>query len=380
MEISTSLVSIQSPSEFRNTPQLRGAKASDDLARVLHSEPVVSRSELDISAQAQFLFKVDRFLSELNENDLSHALDFLSKSTEPLQNMAASYYIESKNVLQQFTPELREQAKKLSEIISEKGHVLDAEFSLTDDTKVIVVPLATVQFRLDGKQDSYPVQLNERNIPLHNRLDALEPTAYAVLDNQDAANLLGAVKHALNASETIQLSFDDVLYYQYTIEKASEAIKTISLPSELSKSLNSLIQNGITYQNQKQTKFMVDVGQYTGNNRVGESASADLMLASAAHKLNNQLTGELSGSGRSLLDSEPVFRRLLVEHSELIRFSPQKLNDALDYYRADFSSFKKVLAQDYAQGDQSLISSLINTSALAEGDVRAAALIAKIQP
>jgi hypothetical protein len=185
------------------------------------------------------------------------------------------------------------------------------------------------------------------------------------LGNQDAANLIGSVRNALYASENILLSFDDVLHYNYTIEMARKAIDFIDAPENLSSALTSILNQGISYQNSKQSKFLDDTRKFLNDGRVGQAASEDVRLGTAAQLYNNQLQATLNATGLSVLDARGVITQLLTQHTDLIRFSPDKLEDAFIFYKQDFENFERALNKDFYRPSQSnepnIDSTLIDT-------------------
>ncbi len=228
-----------------------------------------------------------------------------------------------------------------------------------------IIPMGVKVFRLDGNDNFYSVQLNHRNDALKNQLEALEDTAHSVLDFQDAVNLIGSVRNALHASENILLSFDDVLHFNYTIEVARKAIDFIDAPEDLGSALTNLLNQGISYQNGKQSQFIDDTRKFLNDRRVSQAGSEDARLGAVAQRYNNQLQHILNAAGLSVLDARGVITQLLMQHTDLIRFSPDKLDEALIFYKKDFENFERALNKDFsrsAQNDEPNIdSTLIDT-------------------
>lgn len=341
------------------------------------TESQTGSSTLHISSEAQYLLEVDNYLANLNENAQEKALEYLSQSNDPLQNKAAVHFAQS----QVTRTKLSEQAQDLLALrdrVAASGHELDTGFELNDSTKVVVMPQETEVFRLDGKKDFYPVQLNMRNTELTKELDDVEKTAYEQLDNQDAANLIGSVRYSLNASESIMLSADDVIHLQYSADKAREAIRTIDAPANIKSKLTEILNKGLNYQNEKQTQFISDTQQFVKDGRVGGAAADDVRLATAAQKYNNELRVGITASNSSVLDSGGIIKKLLTDNSDLVRFSPDKVDEALSFYKQDLANFQKVLKQDYSQPEY-VVQSPINKSGIELGSEYAMNVIKQIQ-
>ncbi|MBC6906717.1 hypothetical protein DWB84_14790 [Saccharophagus sp. K07] len=319
---------------------------------------------LRVSAEAQYLFEIDKYLSALDKTAQDKALSYLSQSSDPLQQQASDYFKRAQETLDQALG--KDRSALIDRTESEKlRKLLDVEFERNGSTEVAIIPMGVKVFRLDGNDNFYPVQLNSRNDALKHQLDALEKTAYSTLGNQDAANLIGSVRNALYASENILLSFDDVLHYNYTIEMARKAIDFIDAPENLSSALTSILNQGISYQNSKQSKFLDDTRKFLNDGRVGQAASEDVRLGTAAQLYNNQLQATLNATGLSVLDARGVITQLLTQHTDLIRFSPDKLEDAFIFYKQDFENFERALNKDFYRPSQSnepnIDSTLIDT-------------------
>ncbi len=371
------------PSAITNAPAsllttLKGTSSNIVESVTTSAESQAGSSTLHISGEAQYLLEVDNYLANLNEIGQEKALEYLSQSNDPLQKKAAVHFVQS----QVARTQLSEQTQDLLALrnrVAASGHELDTGFELNDLTKVVVMPQETEVFRLDGKKDFYPVQLNTRNTELTKELDAVEKTAYEQLDNQDAANLIGSVRYSLNASENIMLSADDVIHLQYSADRAREAIRTIDAPVNIKSKLTEILNKGLNYQNEKQTQFISDTQQFVKDGRVGGAATEDVRLATAAQKYNNELRSSIAASNSSVLDSGGIIKRLLIDNSDLVRFTSDKVDEALSFYKQDLSNFQKVLKQDYSQPEY-LVQSPIDKSGIELGREYAMNVIKQILP
>lgn len=297
---------------------------------------------LKISAEAQYLFKIDQYLFTLDPTAREKALGFLSNSDDVLQQKAADYFIKAQEALGNDRTVIidrtgSEQARKL----------LDMELEINGITEIAVVPMATKVFRLDGNENFYPVRLGYRNDALDHQLDFLAEAAHNVLGNQDAANLFGYVRNALSASENILSSFDDVLHFNYSIEKARAAIDFIDAPERIESALTEILNQGIAYHDDKQSRFLDDTKKFLNNSRVSHIASEDVRLGTAAQQYDNQLRLSLDATGASVLDSRGVITQLLTQHTDLIRFNLDKLDEAFTFYKKDFENFEKALNKEF---------------------------------
>lgn len=370
------------PAAMSNTlvPLLTTTKTSyqNNVASAATSaESKAGSSTLHISGEAQYLLEVDNYLANLNESEQGKALENLSQSNDPLQNKAAVHFAQSQVTRTQLSEQTQD-LLALMDRVAASGHELGAGFELNDSTKVVVMPQETEVFRLDGKKDFYPVQLNTRNTELTKELDAVEKTAYDQLDNQDAANLIGSVRYSLNASENIMLSADDVIHLQYSADKAREAIRTIDAPANIKSKLTEILNKGLNYQNEKQTQFISDTQQFVKDGRVGGAATEDVRLATAAQKYNNELRSSIAASNSSVLDSGGIIKKLLIDNSDLVRFTSDKVDEALSFYKQDLVNFQKVLKQDYSQPEY-VVQSPINKSGIELGSEYAMNVIKQIQ-
>lgn len=329
-----------------------------------------------ISAEAQYLFEMDKYLSDLDDAARDKALEFLSKSEDSRLKGLPEYFHKSQSALDRALGEDRSVTIDRTE--SEKARkLLDVSFELNSFTEVAVVPLATKVFRLDESENFYPVALNARNDEANSQLDTLERISRVALGNQDSTNLFWTVRNALSASENILLSFDDVLHFNYSIEKASTAIASIAAPASLKSELTSLLNQSIDYQSSKQSKFLQETAEFTTNSRVSESAIEDILMGTAAQKFNNLLHDHLATTGSSILSARALAEQLLTQHPDLIRFGADKVNEAFEFYENDLANFKKVLVKDFSTPPENKTLELGGTT-LEAGQAFAKSVISRI--
>lgn len=309
-----------------------------------------TRFGLRVSAEAQYLLEVDQYLSALDKTEQDKALNYLSQSDDPLQQRAAEHFKQSQENLDRLFGKDRIVIFDRTES-EDLSKLLDVELKHTGSA-VGIIPMGVNVFRLDGNDNFYPVQLNQRNDALKHQLEALEKTAHSVLDLQDAVNLIGTVRNALYASENILLSFDDAMHFNYTVDVARKAIDFIDAPEDLTSALTNLLNRGIAYQNDKQSRFLDDTKRFLNDNRVSQAASEDIRLGTAAQRYNNQLQHTLNAAGLSVLDARGVITQLLMQHTDLIRFGPDKLEDAFIFYKKDFEKFERALNKDFSRPSQ----------------------------
>ena len=303
-------------------------------------------NEANISGEAQYVFEIDVYLNNLDTNEKANALEFLAKSDNPLHKKALENFNRSEDIRRSFTDEtiksIQEQAKQFDATrfrITERDPTLGPEVAL--------IPNGTAVFRLDGKTDFYPVQLDTSNTKLKATVDALESNFPASVNIQDKANLIGTVRNALYAAESIQLSFDDVLNFNYLQEKTFTTINQTNAPETLKSTLKSILGDSIRYQNAKQSTFLLDAKKYINNRHIDASVKEDLRLGTAAQAYNNELESVLNVTGASVLDSSALLKKLLVKHTDLIRFSQDKVNEAIAFYQQDFDSYQNAIKNGY---------------------------------
>lgn len=338
------MIDTQATSNSTYTPQ-SGIKSSTKEQPVPQSTlpSTVLSGGIHVSAEAQYLFEMDKYLMSLDSTDRERALDYLARSEDSLQKKAVDHFRqnEEKRILRgkpvTFSGELApEKAEKL----------LDTGFVLNEFTEISLRPAGVNVFRLDGKSDFVPVQFGGYNQSLKDEVDALEASMINVIGNQDRANLFGSVKNALIYSENIMLSFDDVLHFNYAVEKARKAIDFLNAPEEVKTRLSDILNQGIQYQNQKQTQAINDTKKHLGNAQVGNIAGENIRLGLAAQRYNGQLQNALTNTNLSILDAHGVFNQLLMDNRDLIRFAPDKLSEAITYYKNDYAIFERALNKD----------------------------------
>jgi len=298
-----------------------------------------------VSAEAQYLFEMQRHLQQLDTAGQEKALEYLAQSNNPLQNKV----IESFRWVQTLAEDFRTGKTKLVRDEAEElrtKNLLNTGLIIDGTTEIGIRPNGTYVFRLDGKQNYFPATGGDTNTALFKQLDALEKAAGGLLRNRDAANVFGSVSNALVYSEHILLSADDVLHYNYAIEKARATIEFVSAPAELKTALSQLLDKGIAWQDAKQSHSMSSNRQLMSNSRVGHHAAEAVRMGSAAQAFNQQLVSTFKSSALSLLDSVSLIKRMLVEQPDLIRFNANKIDEALQYYRDDFAHYEKALNRD----------------------------------
>ncbi len=306
---------------------------------------IVIEGSIHISAESQYLFEMDKYLIGLDAVDRDRALEYLAQSEDPLQNKAGDYFRQNQEKINQM---LGGKPLVLSgQLPPEKAErLLDTGFVLNEFTEIALRPFGVNVFRLDGQSNFVPVQFGGSNQALRDEVEALEAKVVGVIGNQDRANLFGSVENALAYSEHIMLSFDDVLHFNYAVEKAHRAIDFINAPEEMKARLTDILHQGIQYQNQKQTKALNDSKKFLGNSLVGDIANENIRLGTAAQRYNGQLQNALVKSNLSILDARGLIDQLLMDNRDLIRFNLDKLNDAIIYYKNDYEKFERALNKD----------------------------------
>ena len=298
-----------------------------------------------VSAEAQYLFEMQKHFQRLDAAGQEKALEYLAQSNNPLQHKV----IESFRSLQAHAEDYRTGKIKIVNDEAERlraQNFLNTGLIIDGTTEIGVRPNGTDVFRLDGKQNYFPATSTESNPSLFKQLEALEKAASGLLRNRDAANAFGAVSNALVYSEHILLSADDVLHYNYAIEKARKTIEFVNAPAKLKTALSQLLDKGIAWQDTKQSRTISSSRQLMSNSRVGHHAAEAVRMGSAAQAFNQQLVNTFNSSTLSLLDSGSLVKRMLVEQPDLIRFNANKIDDALQYYRDDFLLYEKALNRD----------------------------------
>lgn len=299
-------------------------------------------STVNLSSQAQYLFEVDKYLSGLSSTQLDQALDYLLQNNNPLQVKAADYFKKNQEILDN-APGGRTPLFSPLPLRDTQEDLLNTGFVLDETTEIALLPPGVDVFRLDGKTNFSPVIFGGYNKALNNELDALEANSQGNLGNKDFANLFGSVRNALIFSEHVMLSFDDILHFNYGVEKARKAISFIDAPKELETKLTDILNQSVAYQNSKQSKALSTSKAYVLNSRVGNIASENIRLGIAAQRLNGQIQGALGESDTSILDSQVLLNRLLIDNPELNRFSPNKIDEAISFYKQDYAKFELAL-------------------------------------
>lgn len=299
-----------------------------------------------VSAEVQYLFEMQRHLQQLDTPGQEKALEYLAQSNDPLQNKVIESFREAQTLAEDFrtgkTKLVRDEAEELR-----TKNLLNTGLIIDGTTEIGIRPNGIDVFRLDGKQNYFPATGGEANLALFKQLDALEKAAGGLLRNRDAANVFGSVSNALVYSEHILLSADDVLHYNYAIEKARKTIAFVSAPAELKTALSQLLDKGIAWQDAKQSRTMSSNRQLMNNSRVGYHAAEAVRMGSAAQAFNQQLVSTFKSPALSLLDSASQIKRMLVEQPDLIRFNANKIDEALQYYRDDFLLYEKALNRGF---------------------------------
>lgn len=335
---------------------------------------IIAPDGIKISGEAQYLMEMDFYLQSLDQEEQNSAINFLSKSNDPLHAKAIETFNDS-------------QKNRMS--VEEQKSITEARELFTSTTlrakwrdptlgpEVALIPAGTNVFRLDGKKDSQPTQMNTFNTKARDEVDALESATPANLNIQEKANVFGTVRNALYASDTIQLSFDDVLNFNYMLEKARTTINETNAPDDFKSKLNDILDQSVKYQNTKQTNFLVEIKKYVTNDRVGADARENIRLGTAAQAYNKDFQGILKGTGISVLDASPLMTNLLSKHTDLIRFSQDKITEALSFYKKDFDTYQDFVKNGYTPDVSNVI--IYDTAPLTEGHNYALKVIEEIQ-
>ncbi|MBE8718175.1 hypothetical protein [Cellvibrio polysaccharolyticus] len=331
--------------------------------------------DIHISAEAQYLFEMDKYLMGLGRAELDSALNYLMRSEDPLQKKAVDYFITNKEARTLNGPVAFSGATRPEE--SER-RLLDTGLVINEFNEIALRPSGVSVFRLDGKTGFVPVQFGGYNQALKDEIDALEKSMVDVIGNQDRANLFGSVKNALIYSENIMLSFDDVLHFNYATEKARKAINFLNAPEEIKSRLSEILDKGVQYQNQKQTAALNDSKKFLGNSQVGSIANENIRLGVAAQRYNSQLQNALVNSNLSILDSRELLNQLLMNNSDLIRFTPEKLDESIVYYKNDYENFERALNKEIST-PSTLKTPELDRGILEEGSNYAMKVIQSIQ-
>jgi len=327
---------------------------------------------ITISGEGQYIFEMDIYLQTLDKEEQDKAVDFLSKSADPLdakalENFKQGQLWRSEHVIILDT--------KAAEEMRAKGPTFEPRDSL--DPVIGVWPAGTAIFRLDGKKDYYPNQSGTNNYLLKAELEKLEEGIPDSFNIQDKVNLIGMVKNAIYAAETVQQSFDDVLNFNYMLEKARTTIDEINAPADLKTRLRDILNQGISYQNTKQSDYINNIQKYANNPRVGAEVRENIRMATAAQAYNQQLQAALKATHLSILNAGPLMNNLLLQHTDLIQFSPDKINEAIAFYKQDFDTYQDFVKNGYKPPIENPIK--WDTSPLTEGHNYAITVIEEIK-
>lgn len=308
---------------------------------------VTTRQGIHISAESAYLFEIDKYLTHLNKAEQDKAVEFLSQSKDVLQNKAAEYFRQNQATLEQI---LGGKPPVLSKEFfpGRSENQLDMDFVLNEKTEIGVMPYAIDVFRLDGQRYFSPDRFGGRDSALRREFESLEAASGDVLGNQDRANLFGSVSNALINSENILMSFDDVLHFNYVLEKAEKAISFVNAPEELKSMLTDILNRGVAYQNEKQNYAINESKKFVNNERIGDIARENVRLGTAAQEYNHKLQDVLENTNKSILDSQGTLKKLLAENTDLIRFLPHKLDEAMAFYKSDYEKFERALNKDFS--------------------------------
>ena len=329
---------------------------------------------LHISAEAQYLFEIDQYLTGLDQDSRDKALTYLAQSNHPLEQKAVSYFHESqKNLAQVFNGK--------DTLIIETGdnityaNLLNDAVMPNEPVKGIIFPNLFPIFRFDGKEYLNPIEGHGNNDKLNQQLEALTPLINNSLDEQDATTLTRIMGSLLRNAEKALVSLDDVIYFTYEIEATRKAIAFYDLPTELKFTLTEMVDNTLVYQNEKQGRFLKDSTRFFDHPQAGNIVKENFRMGTAAQNYNNQLQDMLKKTNLSVLNAIGPITKLLIENTDLIRFSPDKINEALSFYQKDFDRFTKVLNKEF---NPPVSKFEINRDILSIGSAHAEALIEQI--
>lgn len=350
-----------------------------DLPRVELPSKTISNGDTDytVSAEAQYLFDMQRFLSGLDEVEQTKAMDFLANSAEPLHNKAAADFNRWQSWLKTNGPIQIDQS---SYDRKKNEDLLAVPVEVNEFTEIAFYPNPTGVYRLDGKADHIMTTgLGNDNQEFIQQLDALERTMEGTIGNQNRANLFGAVKLALIDSGNFFLSADDAIHFNYSLEKARKTIEFVQPPEHIKTALTSLLHKGVLFQESEQAKAVEKDRKLINNPRVGHLAAESVRLGTAAQEFHRQLYSTLASSDLSLLNSGSLIPRMLLEHQDLIRFDISKVQDALDYYRNDYAAYEKALNKDFSVPEVKYEDPLFDNAILEAGQQYAQGVIQDIK-
>lgn len=322
--------------------------AGQELSKVDELNVTVSDDDgnYKVSAEAQYLFEIQGYFNTLDDTEQDKTVEYFSQSKDPLDNKVA----DTLRDLQGFMRGLRDGTIKIvhdEEMLTKAKSLLDPTFIIDGTTEIGVYPPGTDVFRMDGKKDYYPATNSASNTELRKQLETLEEANSSLMRNRDAANLFGSVSNALGYSEHIFLSADDVLHYNYAMAKARKTIEFVTAPEDLKTALTDLLSKGISWQNAQQSKSMDNNRKLIGNARVGHLAADAVRMGSAAQKFNQQLVDMLIPSKVSFLEAGSPIKRMLMEQPDLVRFNPNQIDKALNFYQNDDMEYDKALNRGF---------------------------------
>lgn len=330
---------------------------------------------LHISAEAQYLFEIDKYLSALNQTEQVKALEYLSYSDDLLQQKAADYFRESQATLNQIfkgqpllftnTDEAEKAANLLNEAVPPDEHVVG----------VIMVNLPST-FRLDGKENYVPARGKGRNDAIMEKFDALKPQIEALLGPQDATTLIQFMDGMLNTAETQLLSADDVIYFHYVVKTAKTTIDFMDIPRDMKSQLTKMVDDSISYQDKNQSQNIKDLIPHLYDSRIGELVRDLYRMGNAAQTFNNQLKDFLNNTKISILDARNPITKLLAENPDLVRFSATKIGEAMSYYQNAYQDLKKILNKEFSEPSKEIE---IDQGILTKGTQYAMDVIEQIQ-
>lgn len=331
-----------------------------------------------MSAEAQYLFDMQRFLSGLDDGAQTKAMDFLANSAEPLHNKAAADFARWQAWLKTNGPIEIDHSS-----YDRKHHedLLNTPLVINEFNEIAFYPNPIGSYRLDGKTNHITtVGAGNYNDEFIKQVEALEKTMEGVMGNQDRANLFGSVKLALIDSGNIFLSADDVIHFNYSVEKARKTIQFVGPPAPIKTALTNLLDKGVSFQESEQARAMEKDRKLINNPRVGNLAAEAVRMGTAAQAFHRQLYQSLDSSGLSILNSGSLIPRMLLEHQDLIRFDISKVQDALDYYSNDFAVYEKSLNKNFSVPQITYENPLFDNGILDAGQRYAQTVIKEIEP
>jgi hypothetical protein len=325
----------------------RNSMSARELSKVDELNVTVSNGDgqYKVSAEAQYLFEIQVYFNKLDDHEQDRTIEYFAKSNDSLDNTVA----DTLRKTQEFIRGLRDGTIKINreDDSSQASKLLDPNFVIDGTTEIGVRPNGPEIFRLDGKKDYNAALGSEQNDDLKKQLDTLEKATSGLLRNRDAANLFGSVSNALVYADNIFLSADDVLHYNYAIAQAKKTIEFVTAPDDLKAALSDLLSKSIVWQDVQQSKTIFDNRKLIDNARVGHLAADAVRMGSAAQAFNQQLIGTFKSSENSFLDAGSLIKRMLVEQPDLIRFSANKIDEALTFYRNHNAQYDKALNRGY---------------------------------